>query len=339
MIDVAVEFDDDDSKTSPDSSANSVCESSVAEATDSVIVSEFDTTSEKSILEIHGLFVVADSLITTDDGRGGIRPVLSGLRKVHSVQINLWRPYIVNGSFRDYRILHQATKCFLAFSGSTLTASHALDVISEHLSNLRISYEHLGQLEKPWGFAIKRDCERIHVRSTVNFHWEEDMFSDPDLHKLLTAEYVADVIEHSINIALKSARKYRLDENAYKSMHTDFMAGIQCQATGTYRLFTFRMNSRTDANGLIEPYTIRQEIGDNKVAVLGLRRFETRAQAVYDAALAAGVSPGEKLFSFINEAIDEVRQSNIVDIDRPSVHKQFRNSALKIAQHRKADNY
>lgn len=280
-------------------------------------------------LKTFGLFAVADSLITSNSG-GSARPLLSGLRKIHPIPIKLWKPYIVNGIFRDYLEVHSETECFVAFAGSTLTSTHVLDVITEHLAMLRISFERIDKGGVASSYVVKRDCEYINPRDTNEYiEWGEDMFLSSDFEGLLTGDYLADVIEHSINVGLKSARKYRLDATDFKLMAADFLAGIQCPATNRYRLFTFRMDFRINDEGVLEVFANRKEISEDEVAVLGMRKeFESRAQLVYSEALKRGKSTGESLFNFLNTAIDEVAFSSHVSIDRPSVHKFFERGSL-----------
>ena len=281
-------------------------------------------------LVTNGLFAVADSLISTP-GTHASRPILSGLRKIHPIAVQLWKPYIVNREFRNYSEIHLSTQCFVAFAGSTLTATHVLNTISEHLGMLRITFESDDIATHKPRYVVKRDCEYVHIRDTKkHIEWSDDMYSSSDFENILTAEHIAEVIEHSINVAFNSAKRYRLDENAFKQMQTEFVAGIQCPATRQYRLFSFRFMTRLSGEGLMEAYTVRQETYDDQVVVLGMRdEFEVRAQVAYQMALKAGTPTGRALFDFLNLAIDEVVETDNVLIDRPSSHKHLENGTLK----------
>jgi hypothetical protein len=280
-------------------------------------------------MENHGLFAVADSLITTAGGHSS-QPLLSGLRKIHSVPVKLWKPYFVDTDFRDYLEVHYETECFIAFAGSTLTATHALDVIATHLSTLRISFDtkaarSASRQERKSHYVVRRDCEYIEVRDSKEYvEWGLDMFLESDFQGILTADRLADDIKHSIDVALKSAKKYRLDQRAFEAMRTDFAAGIQCPATGHSRVFVFRTEFHKNSEGVFEVFASRREVGQNEIVVLGMRKeFEERAQTAYDAALHSQVPTGAALFDFLNKAIDEVAVSGSVQIDRPSVHKRL----------------
>lgn len=277
-----------------------------------------------------GLFAVSDSVITVN-GTNGETPLLSGLRKIHSVAIKFWKPYFVGGYFRDYLEVASTSECFVAFAGSTLTATHALDIISEHLGKLHISYKRKPGRFEPGTYVVQRHCEYNDIRDTQEvIRWDEDMFMPPDLATLFTADYVSEVIEHSINVALKSAKRYRLTRQALALMKTDFAAGLHCPVTETYRLFEYRMKERQNAEGVIEVFTEREEVPDGRVAVLGMRdAFELRAQEAYDSAVREGTSTGAELFRFLNAAIDEVAQQKSFAIDRPSVHKKLERGSVK----------
>ncbi|MET0334922.1 MAG: hypothetical protein ABW190_11670 [Rhizobacter sp.] len=280
-------------------------------------------------LRNEGLFAVSDSVITSNGSRGQT-PLLSGLRKVHPITIQLWKPYFVNSCFRDYLEVHQRSECFVAFSGSTLTATHAMNLISEHLGKLQISYRRASD-RGAGTYVVQRHCEYNELRDTKEvIDWDEDMFSPRDLTGLLTASYISEVAEHSINVALRSAKQYRLTPEDVELMRTDFAVGIACPTTDAHRLFVYRMKSRLSAEGMLEIYAAPEEITDDKIAVLGMRKqFEARAQCAYDRAVKEGYSTGEEMFKFLNLAIDEVAASGSFEIDRPSSHKRLTQGSLE----------
>jgi hypothetical protein len=290
-----------------------------------------DAVGDKKLAK-DGLFAVADSVITIM-GSGGLTPILSGHRKIHGIPIKLWKPYFVCEYFQSYPAPHFETECFMAFAGSTLTASHSLNMVTEHLSQLRISYSRTSTPLTPGSYIVQRHCEyNILEDPKASGRWAEDMFLDSDIEGLLTAEYISQVVEHSLNKAVESARKHRLSEDSFRNMHTDFMLGVHCPKNDTHHLFTYRMRAKLVA-GVYEPYMERAEVGPEKVAVLGLRKdFEAPAQAAMDTALSSGRSTGEAMFSFLNEAITEVTATGSLAIDRPAIHKHFKSGRLKKEQ-------
>ena len=141
-------------------------------------------------LRTEGLFVVADSVITAT-GSAGQRPILSGLRKAHFIPIKLWKPYFVDRYFRNYSEVFMESGCFVAFSGSTLTATHALNGIVEHLGKLQISYVR-SKVGGPGKYIVQRSCEFNLLRDEPGTTlWNEDMFLPNDFFGLLTSEYIA----------------------------------------------------------------------------------------------------------------------------------------------------
>jgi|GEM_PF-1746549 len=285
--------------------------------------------SEQIKLKSKGLFAVSDSVITTS-GSAGMKPLLSGLRKVHSIAIQLWKPYFVGSHFRDYLEVQQRLECFIAFSGSTLTATHAINLISEHLGKLQISYARSSD-KGPRAYIVQRHCESNELRDSQGLTvLGDDMFTPTDMARLLTASYISEVVEHSINVALRSAKHYRLTAQEVELMRTDFAAGIFCPASEAHRLFIYRMNERQNEDGVLEVYSTKEEVPDDRIAVLGMReRFESRAQMEYEQALKQGKATGNEMFKFLNSAIDEVAANGSFEIDRPSSYKRLYQGSLK----------
>jgi len=279
-----------------------------------------------------GLFAVADSVITVM-GSGGLTPILSGHRKIHGIPIKLWKPYFVGEYFSSYLSPHFETECFMAFAGSTLTANHCLNLVSEHLSQLRISYKRATTPLTPGTYFVQRHCEyNILEDPKASGRWSENMFLDSDFEGILTAEHIAQDVEHSLNKAVESARKHSLSEDSLRSMHTDFLLGVHCPRNKTHHLFIYRMKAKL-VEGVYELYMEREEIEEQKVAVLGLRKkFEYAAQAAMDTALASGKSTGNAMFSFLNDAITNITATGSFAIDRPAIHKHFNFGKLKKVQ-------
>ena len=65
-------------------------------------------------MELCGLFIVADSAITSHEGG---RTLLNGFKKVYCIKANLWKPYFMPyGSFKDYLEIHEQREVFVAFA-------------------------------------------------------------------------------------------------------------------------------------------------------------------------------------------------------------------------------
>lgn len=290
------------------------------------IYSEDENQWKRELLEKpDGLFVVADSAITTSTGQ----ILLGGFKKVYSIPIKLWKPYFVGGHFHSYQTTYLETECFVAISGSTLTAQHILNIITEHLSSLRVTFFYSDEHGKYSEYKVVMACEENPLFKNQGVdEWDDDMFLDSDFDGLLTADQIAQVVHHAVNVALSSAKKYKLDVQSLNSMRTDIALGVQCPRNYTNRLFTYRMKSRIDA-AEVKVWAELEEIAVNSVAVLGLRKFELRAQTTFNEALKSNTPPADALLAFLNTVIDEVRANGSVEIDRPSYLMEYRSGRLK----------
>lgn len=293
--------------------------------------SEERENNKPSPLESEGLLVATDTAITTPDTG---TTLLSGFRKSYEIPIKVWKPYFLDAYFHSYQTVYRETSCFVAFAGSTLTAQHVLNSITEHLGKLRISYAR-GGAGSPGKYCVIRHCQRNDLEQGQGVdQWANDMFLPKDLEAVVTTEVIADNIRYSINESLRSARKYKLDGPSLKQMQTDFAVGVCCPVSKEHKLYTFRMNKTLNDDGVYEVFAEQEEIPWNKVAVLGMRiEYEARAQAVLDHCIRANQPPSDALYDFLNNAIDEVQKSGSTAIDKPSVLKRFKDGRLEKIRH------
>lgn len=292
------------------------------------------TLPKKAGMKTVGLFAVADSSITTPKSNG-MQTVLGGFRKIYSIPVKVWQPYFNRVYFNSYLEVYYEAECFVAIAGSTLTAQHVLNLISEHLSKIRISYERSGERCVPGRYVLIRHCQRneLEINQGID-EWDECMFTPRDYVDLVTAGDIAKIVEYSINEALSSARKYKLDEASLKSMYSEFAVGIFCPKEKNHQLFVFRMQNRMTKAGLMEVFATNEKIEEGCVAVLGMKKeFEAEAQAVMQKSLEEEVKTSISLFEFLNKAIDKVRSDGSFAIDRPSVCKLFQQGHLKTILH------
>jgi hypothetical protein len=291
---------------------------------------------EKVGMKSSGLFAVADSSITTPNSNG-LQTILGGFRKIYPVQIKIWKPCFIGDYFRSYEEVHYEAECFVAIAGSTLTAQHVLNLISEHLSKIRISYESAKGLLPPGKYVLIRHCQSNELEGGQGVNrWANDMFTPNDYIGLVTANDIAKIVGYSINEALTSARKYKIDEQSLKAMYSEFAVGIYCPKEKNHQLFVFRMAHRTNAVGIIEVYAANERIEEGKVAVLGMRsEFEAAAQDAMRTAIKEEILPSRMLFTFINNAIDKVRGNGSFAIDRPSICKVFQQGQLTTVFHQR----
>ena len=107
--------------------------------------------------------------------------LLSGFKKIYRVPIPIYKPSFIGMHFHDYRSVCHQTSCFIAFSGSTLTAQHVLNAVGNHLSDLRIGHE----------------------------------FAD-----LSSGKVLCNIVLHSIRGALTEAKRHKVDEDGFKALLT-----------------------------------------------------------------------------------------------------------------------
>lgn len=289
-----------------------------------------------------GIFAIADSAITTNQGQ---TTLLSGFRKVYEMEAKIWKPYFnIDGTFRSYLDVYNTCPILVGFAGSTLIAQHILNSITGHIEKLRICHvKHTSPIE----YQIINPCEPNPLSSNGLAVWEDDTFLDSDFTDLTKGETIANSIEHSINHALKSASKYRLSMEEYRAMTVDIVCGLWCPYKNEYQIYIYRMESGTDADGALFPYTKKELLDKDKVAVLGMRnKFDDKAQSTYEEALAdldeaianskslaesikkspdlfKPISPSkikepsEQMYEFMEKSIDEVKSTGSKEIDRP----------------------
>jgi hypothetical protein len=264
---------------------------------------------------LRGLFAVADSAITSPDGK----TLLSGFRKVYPVPIKLWKPTFIQESFKTYQNVYWETEAFLAFAGSTLTAQHYMNAVDEHLANLRIT---CFPNDGPIRYRVGLLCEsKDNPLFKPNTYWGEDTFVDRDFDGLLTDEVIVDTVQHSLEAAVRSARGYKLDEREFHSLLTHFAFGFRSpEAGGEYRLYQFDMETEQDPEGLMQVRVRRKSVSPGQVAVLGMRgEFGSRAQSAYERALSSRQPVEAAIFEFVQSAVREVKSASGTGIDMPVV--------------------
>ncbi|CRN04620.1 hypothetical protein ABFV43_11190 [Pseudomonas fulva] len=259
-------------------------------------------------MEEDGIFIAADSAITNHSTG---RTILNGFRKTHQIDVKLWKPYFMpDGSFRDYKEVFETNNVAISFAGSTLTAQHIMNSITTHLQNLRISFKR-HEIDGSIVYTAIRHCQANPLDSPKELsYWDDDTFLNRDFEGLLTGELIADTIEYSMNEALMSASKYKLDMEEFKAMHTEIVAGVWCPVKKRHELYVYRMDSKRGEDGVLVPFTEKSLIPTNEVAVLGMRNeFESAAKACFSNALSSVVSPAKPMLEFLRESIRAVEAS------------------------------
>lgn len=281
--------------------------------------------------EPSGIFIAADSTISTN----GTHPqtLLSGFRKIYEVRATLWQPYFIGEYFKDYRTEHSSCQLLVAFAGSTLTAQHYLNSITTHLQNLRISHRErtIGQPE-PIKYVVRLECETNPVEGGGAF--DDDTYTQKDMQAIqLTADDLARAIHHSLEHALRSAKKYKVDQHGFDSLNTPFVAGMRCPTTMKYRLFRFDILATSNPGEPLSMSVAMTEVPPTQVAVLGMGgNFDGRAQVAYNSALAANRSTQQACFDFLQDVIDEVKTTGSKAIDLPAVLKMLDEQGVTMKQ-------
>ena len=259
------------------------------------------------------IFVAVDSAITS-----GSKTLLNGFDKTATVACRLMQPYFVGQMFRSYQHAYMQFDVLLAFAGSTLTAHHCLNLISRHLSDLRIS---CADRSGPVEYVVLMHCDPNPLNAPCT-EWDEDMFMESDFDGLLTAARIAEVIEHALNVALQSARTYKLDAKDFETLNTPFIAGIQCPSRRTFHLYLFEMSFHDDVSGMKQVTISKNEIRHDQIAVLGkVSEFKKDAELTYEKVIKDQGRTDLAMFQFLNEAIDKVSARHDADIARPAILK------------------
>lgn len=276
--------------------------------------------------EPQGLFVASDSAITAPASHGR-QLILSGFRKVYPIPVKVWKPYFLGDSFHSYRDVYFRSECLVAIAGNTLTAQHVLNCIIEHLSQLRVTCKR--GTNGAAQYVIVRHCqENPLLDCPAASRWSDDMFLPQHYDNLMSGEIIEQVVEYSINEALRTARKYKFDEAALNSLRTEFALGLHCERSRTHRLLTFTVEFVSAPDGILRCSVSKTTVEPGVVAVLGLHDIAEEAQSQFERALATYSDTANHMFSFLNEIINKERDSQTHRVDHPSYLRKFENGVL-----------
>lgn len=259
-------------------------------------------------------------------GLPGHQTLLSGFKKVYSVPIKVFEPSIAGGQFRGYHGVKLQTNCFIAFAGSTITAQHILNGVTNHLGELQYAHRFNG-FGVPGTYQVQMACEPNRLND-LSVMWDEDMFLDRDLRNLLSGEIVAKTMLHVLRVSLGQAKRHKIDQAGWVSLLTQYVLGTYCEVEQREKLYVFKPRFVHDGPQIIDIEIEQSEIPFGELAVLGMTQFEPRARAAFDIAFDAGEDVKKAMFTFLNLAIDEVQASDRLEIDRPSVLRSFQQGDL-----------
>lgn len=126
---------------------------------------------------------------------------------------------------------------------------------------------------------------------------------------------------------MKSARQYKMTQEAFDTLNTPFVVGIQCPQTRAYAIYVYRMVHEL-VDGMNQVRVNMAKLAHGDVAVLGMEaEFAAPAQQAYTAALAAMAPPHQAMFDFLCTSIRTVVARGDKGIAFPALGKtleQFR---------------
>ena len=168
---------------------------------------------ENDINDVNGLFAVSDSNIT--ESYPGLNVLINDFQKVAEISIKVKSPNFLGGRFNSYLDCRSERSCFIAFAGSTLVAQHLISEIRHHFANFYPTYED-DKYKIVMCFETKRHIKQDDFYGT-------NMFKYHHLDKLLSAEYLSEVVNHSIKTVLDNAKKNDEMNKVLKSFHVELI--------------------------------------------------------------------------------------------------------------------
>lgn len=209
------------------------------------------------------IFFVGDTLLSNDGRTGKRERLIEIFRKVRSIPVKIWIPQFDTEDYFSRYLESFSSTCVIAYAGSTLTFSHMLNGIEQHLSQLRYGYNVIDRQ-----YEIVKHCSEGALGRDYSTFWAKDInFSSQNL-PALTADFQMEVISHVIRRALKDVSAHRLlDQNSFNSIRCQLAIALYCWQTHKPVLY------RVDVV-LSEEYpryaTLEcRRLGEHEVTVLG----------------------------------------------------------------------
>ena len=273
--------------------------------------------------DVNGLFAVSDSNITQPVPYGyGLRSVLvNDFEKVSEIPIKVKSPNFLGGRFNNYLDCRSQRSCFIAFAGtSTLVAEHLINEIKQQLANLYTTYE-------DDEYKIVMSCEKNrHIKQGDFYDTSMFQYHHLDLNKLLSAEYLLNVVNHSINAVLDKAKKNDGMNEAFKNFHVELILGVRCQRNQNFRLYEYEIKRNNEDAGIVN----QVEIQVGKVAVIGIKEeYAERALSHFTNAIENGKDTAKEMHDFLAAAIKEKNDIGSHSIGKPCVLYKFNGNNLE----------
>ncbi|HHX8689250.1 hypothetical protein [Vibrio alginolyticus] len=250
-----------------------------------------------------GLFVSSDSNITQNNV-----VLVHGFRKVYEVPVRVKALNFCGEWFNGYSGVRNEYKAFVAFAGSSLVAQHIMNSIENHLGEL---YPTIVNGE----YQLAMSCEtRKHLNQG---YYSQDMFLDSDLENLVSAQYLAEVVKHSIEAVIASANGRGQMARLFSAYQAEFIFGVECPESREHCLYQYEIIEEVDgmySNAIVAV----DNIPKGSVAVIGMKElFKSGAQSAFDSAVENGEKTSLVLHDYLNESIRSNSEINN-DIGFPS---------------------
>lgn len=264
------------------------------------------------------IYFATDSVLTTPY-MGLSRLLLKGFKKVVEIPVRIKLPLFQGNSFYRYYGDTFETKCTIAFAGSTLVAQHLMNSITNHLAELYPTHKHSR-------YRLAMSCEKnLHLCGDYDVEglYGDCMFTQEHLHSLLNAQYISEVVEHSINAVLSIVKTYSdmsVDFGPYKA---EFILGVYCPQDKQHYLYTYEIIPDNNLGATV----LKNSINKNEIAIIGAKNFKDEALVNIN-----GKNPlfkaDEKMFKFLNKIIDSENSIGNITIGKPSALFNFKRGYL-----------
>lgn len=252
----------------------------------------------EGIKSVHGrgTFFASDSSITQ---KGEV--LVNGYKKVYEIPIRVNGVNLLGNWFNGYHGFIYEDGCAIAFAGSTLVSQHIMNSIRNHLGELKPTY-------RDDKYQLAMPCER---HKFIGQHCDGDMFkrSDYGPNYLLSAAFIAGVVQHSIQAVLDRASEHKGMKKNFTAYQAEFVLSVRCPLTSKYHIYQYDIVPGPDdgdgSNADSIPAVAQMaEIPEGKVAVIGMREFfEKEANDAFAAAMDAGQRTDAAMLEFVTNAI------------------------------------
>lgn len=284
----------------------------------------------EGIKSIHGrgTFFASDSSITQN---GAV--LVNGYKKVYEIPIRVNDVNLLGNWFNGYHGFVYEDGCAIAFAGSTLVSQHIMNSIRNHLGELKPTY-------RDDKYQLAMPCEK---HKFIGQHCDGDMFKRSDFgpNYLLSAAYVAGVVQHSIQAVLDRASQHKGMKKNFTAYQADFILSVRCPLTSKYHIYQYEIVPGPD-NGDVSnvdsiPAVAKMiEIPVGKVAVIGMRDFfGDDANKAFAAAIDAGQRTDTAMHDFVTNAIRDQNAIGAFGIGLPAF--LYEHQGMRVEQKKRQD--